>query len=61
MNMEQFKEHFQSYLDYLRKNNLEMEFRKIHFIPKKEAITILCQMENPKRTYLTELLETDNK
>lgn len=38
-----------------------MEFRKIHFIPKKEAITILCQMENPKRTYLTELLETDNK
>lgn len=61
MNMEKFKEHFQSYLDYLRKNNLEMEFRKIHFIPKKEAITILCQMENPKRTYLTELLETDNK
>ena len=38
MNMEQFKEHFQSYLDYLRKNNLEMEFRKIHFIPKKKQL-----------------------
>lgn len=52
MSAKEMEEYYSKYLSYLYKNNLEVEFGKIHFIKKDNAIEILNKMENPKRNYL---------
>ena len=43
------------YVEYLKENNLEIEFGKIHFIKKGETTKRLEVLDNPKRNYLIEL------
>ena len=61
MNKKQMQEYYEQYLKYLKENNLEIEFEKIHFIKKGEITKELKKFANPKREYLEELLEMDSK
>ena len=56
---EEMKKHYNTYLEYLKKNNLEIEFGKIHLLKKNNAIEILENMSNPKREYLIPLVTAD--
>ena len=57
----QMQEYYEQYLQYLKENNLEIEFPKIHFIKKGKTTEELKQFENPKRNYLESLLEIDSR
>ena len=48
-------------LKYLKDNNLELEFSRIHFIKKDKITEELEKFKNPKREYLKSLLEIDSK
>lgn len=61
MTVEEVKNHFESYYRYLKENNLEVEFKKLHFLKKENAIKELEQLNNPKRNYLMPLLQMDMK
>ena len=61
MDSVQMKKHYDEYLKYLKDNNLEIEFGKIHFIKKGRTNEELDKLENPKREYLKELLEIDSE
>lgn len=61
MTVEEVKNHFESYYRYLKENNLEVEFKKLHFLKKENAIKELEQLNNPKRNYLMSLLKIDMK
>jgi len=56
---EEMKNHYNVYLEYLKKNNLEIEFGKIHLLKKNNAIEILENMSNTKREYLIPLVTAD--
>ena len=53
-------EYYKEYLKYLKDNNLEIEFTRLHFINKKKVKEELDRLKNPKRSYLEELLEIDS-
>lgn len=57
----QMQEYYEQYLKYLKENNLEVEFSRIHFIKKGETTEELEKFKNPKRNYLKSLLEIDSK
>lgn len=59
MTSNEMKEYYNSYFNYLNRNNLELEFGKIHLIDKSNAIEILEKMNNPKRDYLIPLIKED--
>ena len=61
MDSVQMKKHYDQYLKYLKENNLEIEFGKIHFIKKGKINEYLDKLENPQREYLRILLEEDSK
>ena len=48
-------------LEYLKENNLEIEFGKLHFIKKGKTTEELEKFTNPKRDYLKNLLEMDSQ
>lgn len=60
MTKEEIEKHYEMYVEYLKENNLEIEFGKIHFIKKGETTKQLEVLDNPKRNYLVELLEVDS-
>ena len=53
--------HFNNYYNYLKQNSLEIEFRKLHFFKKENAIEELMRLNNPKRNYLVPLIQMDLK
>lgn len=59
MTSEEVQDYYDSYFEYLKANNLEIEFGKIHLIKKSNAIEILKNMSNPKREYLLPLINSD--
>ena len=61
MNKSQMQEYYENYLKYLKENNLEVEFSKIHFINKGRILEELNKFNNPKREYLKSILEIDGK
>ncbi len=61
MKKSQMQEYYENYLKYLKDNNLEIEFSKIHFIKKGITSEELNKFNNPKREYLKSLLEIDSK
>ena len=61
MTAKEMKSYFESYYKYLKDNNLEIEFRKLHFLKKENAIEKLKKLNNPKRNYLMPLLQMDLK
>ena len=60
MTAEQMKEYYKEYLEYLKKNQLEIEFGKLHFIKKENGEEELKKLKNPKREYLEKLLQEDS-
>lgn len=61
MTAEDINNHFQKYYKYLKENNLEIEFKKLHFLKKEKAIESLGKLDNPKRNYLIPLIQLDLK
>ena len=61
MTVEEIKKYFEEYYKYLKENNLEVEFRKLHFIKKENAEEELKKLSNPRRNYLIPLLQIDSK
>lgn len=61
MTKAQMQEYYGQYLKYLKDNNLEVEFGRIHFIKRDKTTEELEKFENPKREYLKSLLEIDSK
>lgn len=59
MNSKELKEYFQEYNQYLRENNLEVEFKKLHFLKRENAILELEELSNPQRAYLKPLILAD--
>lgn len=60
MTKKEMIEYYKEYLKYLKDNNLEIEFSNLHFINKKKAREELNKLNNPKRSYLEELLGIDS-
>ena len=60
MTKKEMIEYYKEYLTYLKDNNLEIEFTRLHFINKKKVKEELDRLKNPKRSYLEELLEIDS-
>lgn len=61
MTKNQMQEYYEQYLKYLKENNLEVEFEKVHFIKKGRTTKELENFQKPKRNYLKSLLEIDSK
>lgn len=61
MTAKEMKNYFESYYKYLKDNNLEIEFKKLHFLKKEKALEELKELNNPKRNYLIPLLQMDLK
>lgn len=59
MTAKEMEEYYNNYLNYLKENDLEIEFGKIHFIKKNRVIEELSKLRNPKRVYVEDLLITD--
>lgn len=59
MTKEEFKKHYEEYYKYLKDNNLEIEFKKVHFLKKDCAVEELSKLNNPRRNYLLSLLKID--
>ena len=57
----QMQEYYEQYLKKLKANNLEIEFRKIHFIKKDKTTEELKNIKLPKRNYLIDLFKIDSK
>ena len=61
MTKDQMQEYYEKYLEYLKENNLEIEFGKIHFIKKGRVAEELEKLNNPKRNYVKSLLEIEQE
>ncbi len=61
MTAEEMKSYYEKYKTQLKENNQEVEFSKLHFINKENAIVELDALKNPKRPYLRTLLDMDSK
>lgn len=54
---EELEKHFEEYKEYLIENKLELEFNRLVFLNKENALEELDSMDNPKRPYLRELIK----
>lgn len=61
MSKDQMSEYYNQYLKYLKENDLEVEFEKVHFIKKGKIEEELRKFDKPKREYLKSLLELDSR
>ena len=61
MTVKEMKKYFEEYYEYLKENNLEVEFKKLHFLEKDNAVEELNKLSNPRRNYLIPLLQIDSK
>ena len=60
MTSEEMKDYYEKYKEYLEETNQEVEFAKLYFINKENAVTELDSLDNPKRPYLRNLLYMDS-
>ena len=58
---EEMKKYYKDYKEYLTQTNQEVEFTKLHFINKENALEQINTMDNPKRPYLRDLLYMDSQ
>lgn len=56
-NRDELKQHFEEYKEYLIRNNLEVEFNKLIFLKKENALKELDRLSNCKRPYLRDLIK----
>ena len=61
MTSREMEEYFQEYNKYLRVNGLEIEFKKLHFLKRENAIVELEKLNNPYRAYLKPLILGDSR
>lgn len=61
MTKQEMEEHYKEYLNYLKDNKGEIEFKSLKFIPLKNATKILNNLSNPKRIYLNDLLDFEEQ
>lgn len=54
---DELKQSFEDYKEYLIKNNLEVEFNKLIFLKKENALNELDMLSNCKRPYLRDLIK----
>lgn len=59
MTKDEMDKYYKDYLDFLEKNNLEIEFEKLYFISKNKIAEDLNKLENPKRGYLEKVFLED--
>ena len=57
----EMEEQYNKYKKELEQKGEEVEFAKLHFINKNNAIKILKSLDNPKRLYLENLIDLDSK
>ena len=57
----EMQEHYQKYLDKLKSNKEEIEFKSVKFIKIGKARQTLENMNNPKRGYVLPLLELEER
>lgn len=58
---EDFQKYFEKYYNYLVTNQLEIEFQKLHFLKKENAISTLEKLNKPYRAYLKPLILANSK
>lgn len=58
---DQLEEHFKKYYKYLGEIAGEKEFKKLHFLKLGKAVQELDKLDNPKRLYVRQLLEIEDK
>lgn len=54
---DELKQHFKEYKEYLIKNNLEVEFNKLIFLKRENALQEFDELSNYKRPYLRDLIK----
>ena len=57
MTKDELNKHFKEYVEYLIKNNLEIEFKSLKFFEKENALEEFDKLKNPKRSYLRDLIK----
>ena len=57
----ELNKHFEKYKQQLIKNNLEVEFERLIFLKKENAIQELDNLPNYKRPFLRDLIEEAEK
>lgn len=57
----QLEQHFREYKAYLEESSGEIEFSKLHFLTIGKAVEELERLENPKRIYVKQLLEIEDR
>ena len=61
MTVKEMRKYFEEYYEYLKENNLEVEFKKLYFLEKDNAVEELNKLSNQRRNYLMPLLQIDSK
>ena len=61
MTAKEMEKYFEEYNEYLRKNDLEVEFGKIHLLKKETAVDEIQNLKNPRRNYLLPLIKADSE
>lgn len=56
----QMEEQYSEYKRILEQASEEVEFERLHFIEKENALKILRSLDNPKRPYLEDLIDLDS-
>ena len=57
----EMEEQYRNYKNKLEKIGEDVEFARLHFIKKENAIEELKSLNNPKRPYLEDLIKLDSK
>lgn len=57
----QLEEYFNKYYKYLEETDGEKEFKKLYFLKLGNAVKELDKLDNPKRLYVRQLLEIEDK
>lgn len=57
----QMEEQYNNYKKMLEQKGEDIEFQKLHFIKKENAIEELKKLNNPKRPYLEDLIALDSR
>ena len=55
----ELEQYFNEYNRYLRENNLEVEFKKIHFLKKERALSELEKLNKHFREYINPLIQAN--
>ena len=61
MTVKEVESHYERYVQQLERLGEDIEFARLHFIKKSQALEILEKLDNPKRPYLEDLIRLDSQ